>query len=110
VDKLLTVAIWMVMLLPAIAVAYLLPGAASLAVVLIASLLAANVRSAVLRPLFLTMVMVKFHSVVHGQAIELGWEQRLSTVSDKFGDLKQKAEAWVRPTRAPQPGATAQPA
>lgn len=110
VDKVLTVAIWMVMLVPAFALAYLMPGAASLATLVIASLFAANVRSAVLRPLFLTMVMVKFHSLVQGQDIELGWDQRLTTVTEKFGELKHKAETWVRPARAPQPGATAQPA
>jgi hypothetical protein len=110
VDKVLTVVIWVVMLAPAFALAFLIPGAASLATVIIASLFAANVRSAVLRPLFSTMVMVKFHSLVQGQDIELGWDHRLSTVTEKFGELKQKAEAWVRPARAPQPGASAQPA
>jgi len=110
VDKVFTVAIWMVMLAPAFALAYLMPGAASLATLVIASLFAANVRSAVLRPLFLTMVMVKFHSLVQGQDIELGWDQRLTTVTEKFGELKQKAETWVRPARTPQPGASAQPA
>lgn len=110
VDKVFTVVIWVMMLAPAFALAYLMPGAASLATLIIASLFAANVRSAVLRPLFLTMVMVEFHSLVQGQSIELGWEQRLSTVTEKFGELKQKAETWVRPPRAPQPSATAQPA
>ena len=106
VDKVLTVFIWVVMLAPAFALAYSMPGGASLAALILASLFAANVRSAVLRPLFLTMVMVKFHSLVREQSIELGWEQRLSSVSGKFGELTQKAEAWVRPVRTPQPGAT----
>lgn len=110
VDKVFTVVIWLVMLVPAFALAYVMPGAASLATLVLASLFAANVRSAVLRPLFLTMVMVKFHSLVQGQDIELGWEQRLTSVSDKFVDLTKKADAWVRPARAPQSAASAQPA
>jgi FHA domain len=107
-DKVLSVAIWFIMLAPAFALAYVMPGAAGLATVVIASLFAANVRSAILRPLFLTMVMVKFHSVVQGQSIELMWDQRLSTATSKFGELKQKADAWVRPAQPPQPAATAQ--
>jgi hypothetical protein len=108
VDKVLSVAIWFVMLAPAFALAYLMPGAAGLATLVIAALFAGNVRSAVLRPLFLTMVMVKYHSLVQGQSIELGWEQRLNAVSGKFGELKQKADAWVRPAHPSQPAPTAQ--
>jgi hypothetical protein len=110
VDKVFTVVIWVVMLAPAFALAYLLPGAASLAGLIIASLLAANVRSAVLRPLFLTMVMVKFHSLAQGQSIDLGWDERLNAASTKFGELEQKARAWVRPAPAARPAHSAQPA
>ena len=75
-----------------------------------AILFAANVRSAVLRPLFLTMVMVKFHAVVKNQSIDLTWDERLTSASNKFGELTQKAETWVRPTGAPRPAPSAQPA
>jgi hypothetical protein len=77
---------------------------------IIASLLAANVRSAVLRPLFLTMVMVKFHALAQGQSIDLGWDERLNAASTKFGELEQKARAWVRPAPAARPAHSAQPA
>lgn len=110
VDKVFTVVVWLVMLVPAFVLAYLIPGAASLATLFLASLLAANVRSAVLRPLCLTMVMVKYHSLIQGQSIEPGLESTLEAASSKFGELKQKAESWVRPPRAPQPTVTAQPA
>jgi hypothetical protein len=107
-DKVLTVIIWVVMLGPAFLLGYLLPGAASLAGLIFAALFAANVRSAVLRPLFLTMVMVKFHAVTRNQAIDLVWDQRLASASDKFGELKSKAEAWARPAPAPRPSPAAQ--
>jgi hypothetical protein len=110
VDKVFTVVIWVVMLAPAFALAYLMPGGATLAGVIIASLFAANVRSAVLRPLFLTMVMVKYHSLIQGQSIDIEWDQRLNTASTKFGELKQKADAWVRPAPAARPAPNAQPA
>jgi hypothetical protein len=107
-DKVLTVVIWVVMLAPAFLLGYLLPGAASLAGLVFAALFAANVRSAVLRPLFLTMVMVKFHAITRNQPIDLVWDQRLGSASNKFGELKSKAEAWGRPAAAPQASQAAQ--
>jgi hypothetical protein len=109
-DWVLTFAIWVVMLAPAFVLAYVLPGTGTLVALVFAALFAANVRSAVLHPLFLTMVMVKFHCLVQRQPIDLVWDQRLSEASGKFGELKGKAEAWMRPGRAPQPASAAQPA
>jgi hypothetical protein len=109
-DKVFSFSIWVVMCLPAYLLAGLMPGYASWATLVFAILFAANVRSAVLRPLFLTMVMVKFHAVVRNQSIDLVWDGRLSSASSKFGELTQKAQQWVRPTRAPRPAPSAQPA
>ncbi len=102
-DYVLTFAVWLVMLAPAFVIAYVLPGAAGVAAMVVAALLAGSIRSAVLHPLFLTLVMVKFHTVVQNQTINLEWDQRLSGASRKFGELKGKAEAWVR---TPRGGAT----
>jgi hypothetical protein len=107
-DRVLTFIIWVVMLAPAFAVAYALPNAAGFAALVFAALFAANVRSAFLRPLFLTMVMVRFHALARNQPINLEWDQKLGSASSKFGELKQKAETWVRPARAPQPRPAAQ--
>jgi hypothetical protein len=109
-DRVLSVMVWVVMLGPAFALGYLMPGKASLAGIVFAFLFAANVRAAVLRPLFLTLVMVKFHSLIQGQPIDLGWDQRLTEASGKFADLKRQAEAWIRPGRGPQPNRTPQAA
>jgi len=109
-DKVLTVVIWTVMLAPAFLIGRALPGAASLAGLVLAALFAANLRSAVLRPLFLTMVMVKFHALVQNQPIQLEWEQRLSLASSKFGELGQKAAAWMQSGRTRQTAGAAQPA
>jgi hypothetical protein len=68
-----------------------------------AVLFAANLRSAVLQPLFLTMVMVKFHAMAQNQAINLEWDGRLSQASKKFDELKRQAEAWVSPSPGAQP-------
>ncbi len=109
-DKVFTVIIWVIMLAPAFLLAYVLPGAATLAGLVFAALFAANVRSAFLQPLFLTMVMVKFHALTKGQPIDLEWDQRLGSASSKFGELAHKAETWVRPAPVRQPAPSAQPA
>jgi hypothetical protein len=105
-DYVLTGAIWIVMLAPGFALSYLMPGnSGGIVMLVIAMLFAGSVRSAFLKPLFLTMVMVKFHAAVRNQPINLEWDQRLGSASRKFEELKQQAEAWVRPARGPEPGA-----
>jgi hypothetical protein len=109
-DYVLTFAVWLVMLAPAFVIAYLLPGAAGLAAMVVAALLAGSIRSAVLHPLFLTLVMVKFHTVTQNQPINLEWDQRLSSASRKFDELKGKAEEWVRTPRGRAASSPAQTA
>jgi hypothetical protein len=109
-DRVLSVMVWVVMLGPALALGYLMPGKASFAGIVFAFLFAANIRAALLRPLFLTLVMVKFHSLIHEQSIDLGWDQRLTEASGKFAALKRQAEAWIQPGRGPQPNRAPQAA
>ncbi len=109
-DKVFTFVIWVVMLAPAFAIAYLLPGWATLAGLVFASMFAANVRAAFLRPLFLTMVMVEFHTRVQNQPIHPEWDARLNGVSDKFQELGRQAAAWVRPGKVREPAPAVQPA
>ncbi|HEU4580484.1 MAG TPA: FHA domain-containing protein [Polyangiaceae bacterium] len=105
-DRVLTTAIWIVMLAPGFALSWLLPGNTGGMVMIVGAVLfAGSVRSAFLKPLFLTMVMVKFHAMAKSQPINLEWDQRLGSASNKFEELKQQAAAWVRPSRGPQPGA-----
>jgi hypothetical protein len=98
-EKVLTVLIWVVMLAPAFAMSYFVPRTGPFAfftVFIISILLAGNVRSAFLKPLFLTMVMIKFHTQIQDQPIDETWDARLETASDKFRELKEKAVAWGR--------------
>lgn len=94
-EKVLSFAVFVVVFVPALAVAYLLPSSwgfwMPLTAIVAGLLFAADVQQAVLRPLFLTMVMLKFHSVVREQPINLQWDQRLESASDKFRELKEKA-------------------
>lgn len=99
-DKVLTVVIWAVMLAPAFLMLAILPESAKpggfIGGLVIAALFASNVRQAFLKPIFLVMVMTKFHVSVRNQAINLEWDQRLSSVSSKFGEIREKAgRAWT---------------
>jgi hypothetical protein len=110
VDRVFSFLIWLVMLAPAFAIAAAMPGALSLAALVMSFVFAASLRSAVLHPLLLTMVLVKYHALVRGQGLELVWEQRLDVATSKFSELKHKAETWAHPVRASQAAASVQAA
>jgi hypothetical protein len=104
-DKVLTVVIWAAMLMPAFLMLAVLPASAKpggfIGGLVIAALFASNVRQAFLKPIFLVMVMAKFHTVVRNQPINAEWDARLSGVSSKFREIKDKAAApWPPPVRA----------
>jgi hypothetical protein len=94
-DKVLTVVLWVIMLAPAFLVVHLFGSGLGIAALVIAVLFAANIRSAFLKPLFLIMIMSKFHVSVEGQPINAEWDARLTKVSGKFNELKEKAMAFV---------------
>jgi len=100
-DKVLSVVLWGLMLLPALLVAQLVGAGAGFWTLAIAALFAANARSAFLEPLFLIMVMTTFHVSVENQPINLEWDARLTSLSGKFKELKEKAAAWVGGKPAP---------
>ncbi len=99
-DKVLTVVAWILCLAPAFMIAWILPTSVTmggLLPLLVAGLFASNFRAAFLKPLFLTMIMVKFHCSVRGQAIHPEWDARLTSVSDKFRELRDKAASFGKP-------------
>ena len=85
---------WVAMMIPAYLVGFILPSSMAgwgfMATWGIAALFTWNLRAAFLQPLFLTMIMVKFHVSVHEQAIDLTWDERLSSLSGKFVELKNQ--------------------
>ena len=107
-DKVLTAVAWAVMLAPAFLLLAILPSAWApggfIGGLVIAALFASNIRQAFLKPIFLVMIMTKFHVVVRNQAINLEWDERLTTVSSKFKDLKDKAAAGWAPGVPATPG------
>ena len=106
-DKIFTALLWIVFLAPAIIVVHFLGGFFGGAALVASVLCAANARSAFLEPIFLIMVMTKFHVSVENQPINAEWDERLTSLSDKFGQIKSKAIDWARnDSSTGQPGAT----
>jgi hypothetical protein len=103
-DKVLTVVVWAIMLAPAFLVAWVLPrawvGVGFWFVLGFAALLAGNVRAAFLKPVFLVMIMAKFHVQVENQPINQEWDERLTGMSDKFRKIVEQARNY-RPVPAP---------
>jgi hypothetical protein len=108
VDKVVTFLTWIVMFIPAIAIGALLPASVKaggiLFVAVLSGLFAWAVRGAFLEPLFLVMVMIKFHHCVKGQPIHLEWDDQLSRISHKFVELKSRiGQAWADRSGRPNP-------
>jgi hypothetical protein len=91
----LTLLLWLVLLAPAALITLLLPHSvresAGIVTVIIAALLAGTLRASFIKPLFLIMMMVRFHALIENQAINQEWDARLSSVSDKFRTLGAQA-------------------
>jgi hypothetical protein len=87
----LSIVLWLALLAPAAAVTVMLPHAmremGGAVTVVIAVLLAATLRAAFLKPLFLIMIMIRFHALIEHQAINEEWAGRLDQISDKFRTL-----------------------
>jgi len=107
-DKVSTLATWLVMLIPATLLTWILPasiqGIGGLGVFLVAALFAWNLRAAFLEPLFLIMIMTKFHVCARDQAIDAEWDERLTAVSKQFVELKNKIAGGARSAPAPAAG------
>ncbi len=59
--------------------------------VIIAVLLAGPLRAAFIKPLFLIMMMVRFHALIENQPINQEWDAGLAAISDKFRTLGTQA-------------------
>ena len=93
-DYLLTGLAWGVMLAPAALLTWVMPFLGGWAF-LVAGLFALNVREAVIKPLFLIMVMTKFHVAFRGQPIDEAWDERLTQLTPKFTKIKEKLVGYL---------------
>jgi hypothetical protein len=90
-ERVLTFILWLLLLAPAATITVVLPAgvreSGGIVTVLIAILLAATLRASFIKPLFLIMMMVRFHALIENQPINQVWDDRLASVSDKFSSL-----------------------
>lgn len=107
-EKILTVLLWIVMMIPAALVTVMLPQSvresAGVVTVVIAVLMTSAVRSSFLKPLFLIVMMVRFHTLVENQPLNTDWDGYLSGLSEQFRTLGENLRQRVSPS-APQTGA-----
>jgi len=111
-ELILTVVMWLVLLVPAAAITVLLPHsvreAGGVVTVFIAILFAFAARSAFVKPLFLIMIMTRFHALIEDQPINAEWVGYLDQLNIGFRDLANKAQSFAggRASR-PAPPSTA---
>lgn len=89
--------VFLIMLAPAAALVYFMPGAWSAAGMLFALLFAWAIKAALIEPFAIACLLQAYFNVTQGQTPSPEWEARLDGVSDKFGELKEKAKTWVQP-------------
>lgn len=98
-ELLLSALAWLILLIPAAAITVVLPQSVremgGLVTIVIALLFALAARAAFVKPLFLIMIMTRFHALIEHQPINAAWVAHLDQLSDKFRDLGQKAQGFV---------------
>lgn len=91
----LSIVVFIVMLAPAAAVVWLMPRGVSAGGLVFALIFAWAVKAALIEPFAIACLMQVFFRTTDGQTPDPEWERRISGVSGKFNDLKQKSAQWV---------------
>ena len=101
----LSFVVFLVMLAPAAAVVYLMPGTLAAGGVVFALLFAWAAKAALIEPFAIACMLQVFFKVTEGQTPNPEWEAKLTSVSAKFRTMGEKAAAWVgvKPTKAETP-------
>jgi len=87
--------VFLVLLAPAAALAYLMPGAGSASGVVIAIVFAWAIKASLIEPFAIACLLQAYFKIIEGQSPDPAWESRLDGVSRKFGQLKEKAAGWA---------------
>ncbi|MCC6519736.1 MAG: hypothetical protein IT543_12885 [Tabrizicola sp.] len=90
----LAAVVFVLMLGPAAALVWLLPGDASAGMFVFALIFAWAVKAAVIEPFALACMLQVFFSVTEGQEPQPEWRGRLTQISDKFRQLGERAVGW----------------
>jgi hypothetical protein len=109
----LSALLWLVLLVPAAMLVTVLPASVrelgALLTIGVAVLFALAARGAFVKPVFLVMIMVRFHELIEHQPINREWVARLDQLSTRFRTLGEKAAAFV-PSGVPPAGTAGPPA
>jgi hypothetical protein len=91
----LSLLVFLLMLAPAAAVVYMIPGAWSAGGFVFAILFAWAVKIALIEPFAIACLLQVFFKVTEGQTPNPKWRRKLETATDKFRQLGEKALAWA---------------
>lgn len=92
---LLAFVVFILMLAPAAAVVYLMPGAWSAGGLVFALVFAWAVKAALIEPFALACLLQVYFKVTAGQTPNPEWEAKLERASDKFRKLGERAMGWA---------------
>ena len=95
ITYLLAFVVFLVMLAPAGLIVWLLPVGWSAGGFIFALVFAWAVKAALIEPFAIACMMQVFFRVTAGQTPDPEWENRISGVSRKFNELKQRAIQWM---------------
>ena len=87
--------VFLLMLAPAAAVVWFIPGAWSAGGFVFALIFAWAVKAALIEPFAIACMMEVYFKVIEGQSPDPEWDARLTSASKKFNDLKGKAAGWL---------------
>ncbi|MDQ0419551.1 hypothetical protein J2045_000561 [Peteryoungia aggregata LMG 23059] len=96
---LLSALIFVIMLVPAGLVAWLLPGQMSAMGVVFALLFAWAVKVALIEPFAIACMLQAYFKLTAGQPPDPAWQAKLERASDKFKALGERAYHWASPRR-----------
>lgn len=86
--------VFLLMLAPAAALVWFIPGAWSAGGFVFALIFAWAVKAALIEPFAITCMMEVYFRTIEGQRPNPEWDARLSSVSKQFNKLKDKAVGW----------------
>ena len=90
-----TIAIFLMLIIPAAALVALMPGQLAIWTFAIAFVFAWALKAAVLEPVAIASLMQVYFRTIEGQTPNPEWEARLDSASKRFRELGAKAAGWV---------------
>ena len=104
----LSFVVFLVMLAPAAALVYFIPGAWSAGGFVFALIFAWAVKAALIEPFAIACMMDVYFRTIEGQSPNADWDAKLSGLSKKFNTIKDKAAGWQPSVHQPASAAASQ--